>query len=74
MGVRATAAPPNEGSGRPATARPATNGAGENSGLTNPWVHPYPGCVTHTSRSFYFYGSFYYGYPLAGRDWRRTRE
>jgi len=42
--------------------------------LTNPCALPYPVRVTNTSRSFYFYGFFYYGYPLAGRDWRRTRE
>jgi len=41
--------------------------------LTNTRPRPYPVRVTTTSR-FYFYGSFYYGYPLAGRDWRRTRE
>ena len=41
--------------------------------LTNPALHPYPARVTDISRS-YFYGFFYYGFPLAGRDWRRTRE
>lgn len=31
--------------------------------------------VNNSSRSsFYFSGFFYYGFPLAGRDWRRTRE
>jgi len=30
--------------------------------------------VTDISRRSYFYGFFYYGFPLAGRDWRRTRE
>jgi hypothetical protein len=36
-------------------------------------LRPYRARVTNTSRS-YFYGFFYYGFPLAGRDWRRTRE
>jgi hypothetical protein len=39
--------------------------------LTNPALSPYPGRVTNTAR---FYGYFYYGFPSAGRDWRRTRE
>ena len=41
--------------------------------LTDHALHPYPDPVTNISRS-YFYGFFYYGFPLAGRDWRRTRE
>ena len=43
-------------------------------GLTNPALGPYPGGVTTSSRRSYFYGFFYYGFPKAGRDWRRTRE
>jgi hypothetical protein len=42
--------------------------------LTDRSLLPYPARVTQTSRSFYFSGFFYYGFPLAGRDWRRTRE
>jgi hypothetical protein len=45
-----------------------------NSLLTNPSPRPYPAAVTTTARGFYFYGFFYYGFPEAGRDWRRTRE
>ena len=37
-------------------------------------ARPYPARVTSIARSFYFSGFFYYGFPLAGRDWRRTRE
>lgn len=43
-------------------------------GLTYAYVVPYPAAVTHPSRNFYFSGFYYYGFPLAGRDWRRTRE
>ena len=42
--------------------------------LTNDVTRPYPARVTHIARRSYFYGFFYYGFPLAGRDWRRTRE
>jgi hypothetical protein len=42
--------------------------------LTGNVPRPYPARVTDTARSSYFYGFFYYGFPLAGRDWRRTRE
>jgi len=35
---------------------------------------PYPARVTQSTRSYYFSGFFYYGFPHAGRDWRRTRE
>jgi hypothetical protein len=42
--------------------------------LTDYVLRPYPARVTDTSRRSYFYGFFYYGFPLAGRDWRRTRE
>ena len=42
--------------------------------LTDYTHRPYPAPVTDTSRRSYFYGFFYYGFPLAGRDWRRTRE
>ena len=45
-----------------------------NSYLTNHAHSPYPARVTDISRRSYFYGFFYYGFPLAGRDWRRTRE
>ena len=45
-----------------------------NSYLTDHALRPYPARVTDTSRRSYFYGFFYYGFPLAGRDWRRTRE
>ena len=41
--------------------------------LTDHDPRAYCGPVTNTSRA-YFYGFFYYGFPLAGRDWRRTRE
>lgn len=42
--------------------------------LTDPALRPYPALVTNSARSSYFYGFFYYGFPRAGRDWRRTRE
>ena len=42
--------------------------------LTDHVLRPYPAVVTDISRRSYFYGFFYYGFPLAGRDWRRTRE
>ena len=42
--------------------------------LTDDAPHTYPARVTDTARRSYFYGFFYYGFPLAGRDWRRTRE
>ena len=42
--------------------------------LTNRGMRVYPVPVTTPSRSFYFSGFFYYGFPLAGRDWRRTRD
>ena len=45
-----------------------------NSPLTDPALRPYPADVTTTARRSYFYGFFYYGFPEAGRDWRRTRE
>ena len=42
--------------------------------LTDHVLRTYPALVTDISRRSYFYGFFYYGFPLAGRDWRRTRE
>jgi hypothetical protein len=42
--------------------------------LTDDAPHTYPARVTDIARRSYFYGFFYYGFPLAGRDWRRTRE
>jgi hypothetical protein len=42
--------------------------------LTDDAAWPYRAAVTTISRRSYFYGFFYYGFPEAGRDWRRTRE
>ena len=52
----------------------ASHRVARKSPLTNQTLRAYPERVTNISRNFYFYGFFYYGYPLAGRDWRRTRE
>jgi len=42
--------------------------------LTASALRPYPARVTQSTRSYYFSSFFYYGFPYAGRDWRRTRE
>ena len=54
--------------------RSLRNGSLAKSLLTDRAVWPYSDSVTNSARSSYFYGFFYYGFPLAGRDWRRTRE
>lgn len=46
----------------------------QRSGLTAGGCRPYRARVNQPTRSFYFSGFFYYGFPYAGRDWRRTRE
>jgi len=46
----------------------------QRSGLTASALRPYPAAVTQPTRSYYFSGFFYYGFPYPGRDWRRTRE
>jgi len=46
----------------------------QRSGLTAGALRPYPAAVSQSTRSYYFSSFFYYGFPYAGRDWRRTRE